>query len=65
MDLDEFIEVHYRSLLRTAFLLTGDRYAGEDLLQDVLAASRGRPPPQAEGDCRIPASSRPTMRWAS
>jgi len=39
VDLDEFIEVHYRSLLRTAFLLTGDRYAGEDLLQDVLATS--------------------------
>lgn len=39
MELDEFIEVHYAGLLRTAFLLTGDRHAAEDLLQEVLAKS--------------------------
>jgi len=36
VELEEFIEAHYGSLLRTAFLLTGDRPAAEDLLQDVL-----------------------------
>lgn len=39
MELEEFIEVHYGSLLRTAVLLTGDRHAAEDLLQDVLTKS--------------------------
>lgn len=39
MELDVFIETHYASLLRTAFLLTGDRPAAEDLLHDVLARS--------------------------
>lgn len=39
MELDDFIEAHYGSLLRTAFLLTGDRPVAEDLLQDVLAKS--------------------------
>jgi len=39
VELDEFIEVHYAGLLRTAFLLTGDRHAAEDLLQEVLAKS--------------------------
>ncbi len=39
MQLDEFVEAHYASLFRTAFLLTGDRHAAEDLLQDALVKS--------------------------
>jgi len=39
VELDEFVEAHYARLLRTAFLLTGDRAAAEDLLQEVLATS--------------------------
>jgi len=37
--LDDFVGSHYGSLLRTAFLLTGDRHAAEDLLQEALAKS--------------------------
>lgn len=39
MALEDFVESHYGSLLRTAFLLTGDRYAAEDLLQEALGKS--------------------------
>ena len=39
MELQEFVEVHYVSLFRTAFLLTGDRHSAEDLLQDALTKS--------------------------
>lgn len=39
MELGQFVEAHYASLFRTAFLLTGDRHAAEDLLQDALAKS--------------------------
>jgi len=39
VQLDEFVEAHYASLFRTAFLLTGDRHAAEDLLQDALVKS--------------------------
>ena len=37
--LDEFVEAHYASLFRTAFLLTGDHNAAEDLLQEALVKS--------------------------
>jgi len=37
--LEDFVGSHYGSLLRTAFLLTGDRHAAEDLLQEALAKS--------------------------
>jgi RNA polymerase sigma-70 factor (sigma-E family) len=36
-----FVDEHGRGLLRTACLLTGDRYAGEDLLQTALAKAYG------------------------
>lgn len=39
MEPDEFVEALYGRLLRTAVLLTGDRRAAEDLLQDVLTTS--------------------------
>lgn len=39
MELQEFVEVHYVSLFRTAFVLTGDRHSAEDLLQDALTKS--------------------------
>lgn len=39
VELHDFVEAHYPSLLRTAFLLTGDHHAAEDLVQDVLARS--------------------------
>jgi RNA polymerase sigma-70 factor (sigma-E family) len=35
-DFDEFVRARTATLLRVAFLLTGDRYAAEDLLQEVL-----------------------------
>ena len=35
-DFDEFVRTRAATLLRVAYLLTGDRYAAEDLLQDVL-----------------------------
>lgn len=39
MELQEFVEARYPNLLRTAFLLTGDRHSAEDLLQDALVKS--------------------------
>ncbi len=39
MELEGFIQTHYRPLLRTAYLLTGDHHAAEDLLQEALTNS--------------------------
>jgi RNA polymerase sigma-70 factor (sigma-E family) len=36
VEFDEFVRGRSTTLLRVAFLLTGDRHAAEDLLQDVL-----------------------------
>lgn len=36
-DLGEFVASRYRALLRTAYLMTGDRHHAEDLVQDALA----------------------------
>ncbi|GAA1545959.1 hypothetical protein GCM10009827_077620 [Dactylosporangium maewongense] len=35
-EFQDFVEVRYGDLLRTAFLLTGSRHAAEDLLQSSL-----------------------------
>lgn len=35
-DFDDFVRARSTGLLRVAYLLTGDRHAAEDLLQDVL-----------------------------
>ncbi len=35
-EFDEFVRTRATALLRVAYLLTGDRHAAEDLLQDVL-----------------------------
>jgi RNA polymerase sigma-70 factor (sigma-E family) len=35
-DFDEFVRARSTGLLRTAYLLTGDRHAAEDLVQEVL-----------------------------
>jgi RNA polymerase sigma-70 factor (sigma-E family) len=36
-EFDDFVRTRSVALLRVAYLLTGDRHAAEDLLQDVLA----------------------------
>ena len=36
-DFERFVQARSVALLRTAFLLTGDRHLAEDLLQDTLA----------------------------
>lgn len=41
-DFDELVRARSPALLRTAYLLTGDRGHAEDLLQDVLAAMYAR-----------------------
>ncbi|MFC6080102.1 SigE family RNA polymerase sigma factor [Sphaerisporangium aureirubrum] len=38
----EFVDAHQRSLMRTAYLLTGDAHLAEDLLQSVLLKVLGR-----------------------
>jgi len=38
----EFVAARSAALLRTAFLLTGDAHAAEDLLQDALVRTAGR-----------------------
>jgi RNA polymerase sigma-70 factor (sigma-E family) len=38
-EFDAFVAARSQSLLRTAYLLTGDRHAAEDLLQTALAKS--------------------------
>ncbi|WP_433355996.1 SigE family RNA polymerase sigma factor [Microtetraspora malaysiensis] len=40
----EFMAAHQQSLMRTAYLLTGDAYLAEDLLQSVLVKMLGRWP---------------------
>ncbi|MFI6299366.1 SigE family RNA polymerase sigma factor [Nonomuraea sp. NPDC050790] len=40
----EFMAVHQQSLMRTAYLLTGDPHLAEDLLQSVLLKMLGRWP---------------------
>ncbi|GAA0408332.1 RNA polymerase sigma24 factor [Acrocarpospora corrugata] len=40
----EFVDKHQQSLMRTAYLLTGDAHLAEDLLQSVLARLVGRWP---------------------
>ncbi|MCC5576138.1 SigE family RNA polymerase sigma factor [Microtetraspora sp. AC03309] len=40
----EFMAAHQRSLMRTAYLLTGDAHLAEDLLQSVLIKVLGRWP---------------------
>jgi DNA-directed RNA polymerase specialized sigma24 family protein len=37
MELDEYVAVRGRALLRTAYMLCGDRYLAEDLVQEVPA----------------------------
>ena len=37
MQLDEYVAMRGRALLRTAYMLCGDRYLAEDLVQEVLA----------------------------
>jgi RNA polymerase sigma-70 factor (sigma-E family) len=37
MELDEYVAARGRALLRTAYMLCGDRYLAEDLVQEVLA----------------------------
>lgn len=41
-DFQEFVESRYAELLRTAYLLTGDRHAAEDLLQGALLTTMRR-----------------------
>ncbi len=41
-DFDEFVRTRSTALLRTAYLLTGDKGHAEDLLQDVFAAMYAR-----------------------
>ena len=36
MDFEEYVAVHYTRLLRTAYLLTGEQSAAQDLLQETL-----------------------------
>ncbi|GIG56840.1 DNA-directed RNA polymerase sigma-70 factor [Longispora fulva] len=38
---DEFVRTRYQALLRSAYLLTGDRHLAEDLVQDALARTYG------------------------
>ncbi|WP_342748615.1 sigma factor [Nonomuraea indica] len=44
----EFMAVHQQSLMRTAYLLTGDAHLAEDLLQSVLLKVLGRWPKLAD-----------------
>jgi RNA polymerase sigma-70 factor (sigma-E family) len=46
----EFMAAHQRSLMRTAYLLTGDAHLAEDLLQSVLIKVLGRWPKLAHVD---------------
>lgn len=41
-DFDDFVDVHAQSLLRLAYVLTGDLGDAEDILQDVLAQALSR-----------------------
>ncbi|GAA2734984.1 SigE family RNA polymerase sigma factor [Pedococcus aerophilus] len=41
-DFEEFVRARWSPLLRTAILLAGDPYSGEDLLQDTLARAAQR-----------------------
>ena len=41
-DFDDFVRTRSTGLLRIAYLLTGDRHAAEDLLQEVLEQMHGR-----------------------
>ena len=44
----EFVAAHQQSLMRTAYLLTGDAHLAEDLLQSVLLKVLGRWPKLTE-----------------
>jgi RNA polymerase sigma-70 factor (sigma-E family) len=63
---DDFVRARSAALLRVAYLLTGDRHAAEDLLQDVLEQvylrwRRVRSTP--EGYARRALVNRATNRW--
>lgn len=65
-DFDEFVRLRASALLRVAFLLTGDRRAAEDLLQEVLAQvyirwNRVRTTPEAYA--RQALVNRAAKRW--
>ena len=49
-DFDDYVRARWLPLLRTATLLTGDRHAAEDLVQDALARAAQRWTVIAEAD---------------
>ena len=56
-DFDDFVSSRGPALLRTAYLLTGDRHLAEDLMQTALGEDL---PPLVEGECRLSGGVRPT-----
>lgn len=65
-DFDEFVNARAGALLRLAYLLTGERHAAEDLLQDVLEQVYVRWPTvhtSAEAYSRQALVHRATNRW--
>ncbi len=67
-DFDEFVRGRAAALLRTAYLLTGDRHAAEDLLQDTLErvyAKWSRISGSPEAYARRALVNGATSRWRS
>jgi RNA polymerase sigma-70 factor (sigma-E family) len=65
-DFDEFVRTRSTGLLRTAYLLTGDRHAAEDLVQEVLEQMYvrwRRIESHPEGYARRALVNRSTNRW--
>lgn len=65
---DEFVRARTTALLRVAYLLTGDRHAAEDLVQDVLEQLYVRWPrihTAPEAYARRALVNRATNRWRS
>jgi RNA polymerase sigma-70 factor (sigma-E family) len=65
-DFDEFVRTRSTRLLRVAYLLTGDRHAAEDLLQEVLEQMYvrwRRVDESAEAYARRALVNRSTNRW--
>jgi RNA polymerase sigma-70 factor (sigma-E family) len=65
-EFDDFVRMRSTALLRVAYLLTGDRHAGEDLLQEVLEQMYVRWPrihTAPEAYARRALVNRATNRW--